>query len=218
MGFAVLLAGGDDPSRELLSGVGEAQLVVAADGAVRIARAQGLPIHAVVGDLDSVAAGDVAWAQAEGAEIVEFPADKDLTDLELAMAHAEQTPGIDRIVVLAVEGGRLDHEMGNWAVCCRCWEVPVDVHTNRASIAILHGSGRNEVEIDGKPGDIVSLIARGGSAKGVEASGLRWPLTDAVLEPDSSLGISNEFIDPVAKVSVDEGVLLVVRPGVSPIN
>lgn len=214
MGFAVVLAGGDIPDRRLFEGVEAADLVVAADGGVRIARSHGLPIDVVIGDLDSSSEGDLAWATAEGAEIHSFPADKNATDLQLALGHADVAVGIDRIVVLGMEGGRLDHEMGNWAVCCGQWQAAVDVHTERGVTHVLRGASRNEVELTGEPGDIVSLLPQGGTAVGVETVGLRWPLEEAVLYPDDSRGLSNEFVDTSAKVSLHSGVLLVSRPTV----
>ena len=68
------------------------------------------------------------------------------------------------------------------------------------------------MEVHGEPGQTLSLIARLGAARGVDITGVRWPLHNATLEADSSLGISNEFVEPVARVSVGEGVLVVVQP------
>jgi thiamine pyrophosphokinase len=42
-------------------------------------------------------------------------------------------------------------------------------------------------------------------------TGARWPLSDAVLQPSSTRGISNESIDLV-NVSVDDGILTLVVP------
>lgn len=215
MGFAVVLAGGDIPDRRLFRGIDAADLVVAADGGVRIARSHGLPIDAVIGDLDSSSEGDLAWATAEGSEIHSFPADKNATDLQLALGHADAAVNIDRIVVMGIEGGRLDHEMGNWAVCCGQWRAAVDIHTERGVTHVLRGAGRNVVELDGEPGDLVSLLPRGGKAVGVQTVGLRWPLDEAVLYPDDSRGLSNELVETSAKVSLHSGVLLVSRPTVA---
>jgi len=215
MGFAVVLAGGDVPDRKLFAGIDEAELVVAADGGVRSARTYGLPIHAVVGDFDSIAEGDTAWATAEGAELIAFPPNKDETDLELAIAHADAVETIDRIVVLGIEGGRLDHEMGNWAVCSGPWRCGIDVHTARGTVEILRGAGRNSVDLDGEIGNLVSLLPRTGPAIRVNTSGLRWALEDAVLYPEGSRGLSNEFVETSGSVTIGEGVLFVARPEVS---
>lgn len=212
MTFAVVLAAGADPGRERLGPAFEAALVVVADGGLACARRYGLSVDAVVGDLDSASDEDVAWARAAGAEIVVHPRAKDETDLELALAFADAQVEVEKIIVFGVDGGRLDHEMGNWAVCCAPWRARVEVHAAGGIATILRSDRHSSVDLAGEPGQTVSLVARMGPANGVHATGVRWPLSDATLKADSSLGISNEFTESVARVSVGEGVLLVVRP------
>ncbi len=62
-----------------------------------------------------------------------------------------------------------------------------------------------------EPVDLVSLLATGGPAAGVSTTGLRWPLDDAVLEPGSTRGVSNELTGGRATVTVREGSLLVIH-------
>ena len=211
MAVALVLAGGDPPHGRILEGTKGADLVIAADSGVRIARTHGLSIHAVVGDLDSVSTGDVAWAKAEGAEILEVPRDKDFTDLELAMERAA-ADDIDRIVVVGIEGGRIDHELGNWAVLCADRAPLVEVLTSGGSVVVLHGETTNRIELTGNPGDVVSILARNGEATGVTTTGLRWPLEQATLEPTSSVGVSNEIIGTEATIELKSGTVLVARP------
>lgn len=213
MAFALVLAGGDPPDRQLLDGGQAAELVIAADSGVKVARAHGLPIHVVVGDLDSVSDGDLAWAKAEGAEIVRVPEDKDFTDLELALERAGQAD-VDRILVMGVSGGRIDHELGNWAVLCAPRAQLVEIVTGGGTVTVLHGDAVNEVRLVGAPGDVVSILARNGKAVGVTTSGLRWPLFDATLSPTSSHGVSNEFTGEAASISVSSGTVVVARPSV----
>lgn len=211
MSFALVLAGGDPPDRQLLEEAKDAEIVIAADCGVKIARTHGLSIDLVVGDLDSVSTGDVAWAEAEGAEIVRVPEDKDFTDLELALEQAGLAD-VHRILVLGVEGGRIDHELGNWAVLCAPRGQLVEIETLGGTVTVLHGDHINKVEITGEPGDLVSILAKNGEAGGVTTTGLRWPLDDATFLPTSSLGVSNEMVDGEASITVRSGTLLVARP------
>lgn len=213
MSFAVVLVGGQAPDRQLVRGAEKAEVVIAADGGVRIARSHGLPIHVVIGDLDSASEGDLRWARAEDAEIVQFPPDKDYTDLELALDRADRS-GVDRIVAIGVDGGRLDHELGNWAALTRPRRSRVDVHTTRGSAVVLHGGGHARLELDGSPGDLVSLIPRSGEVEGVVTTGLRWKLEGETLAATSTRGMSNEFVDDRAMVEIGNGTLMVVRPRV----
>lgn len=213
MSFAVVLIGGSVPEGRLLKGAEHAELIVAADGGVKIARQHGLPIHVVIGDLDSASAGDLAWARAEGADIIEFAPDKEHTDLELALDRIDRA-GVDRIVAIGVDGGRLDHELGNWGALCARREARVEVHASQGTATILHGEGHRRLELEGAPGDLVSLIPRLGDAEGVSTGGLRWPLDNASLLATGTRGVSNEFAETEAWVELDRGTLMVVRPRV----
>jgi thiamine pyrophosphokinase len=63
------------------------------------------------------------------------------------------------------------------------------------------------------PGELVSLVAAGGVARGVSTDGLLYPLRGEDLEPGSSRGVSNEFTRTTATVSVAGGVILAIQPG-----
>ena len=57
---------------------------------------------------------------------------------------------------------------------------------------------------------MLSVFAVGGKAEGVTESGLKYELTDAVIESDFPIGISNEFIGEKAQISVKKGALLIM--------
>ena len=60
----------------------------------------------------------------------------------------------------------------------------------------------------------MTLLAHGGVATGVTTTGLRFALRDAVLEPWSSLGVSNECSGSApASVRITSGVVLAITPG-----
>jgi thiamine pyrophosphokinase len=72
---------------------------------------------------------------------------------------------------------------------------------------------RRERVLAGVRGELVTLMAVNGPAVGVRTEGLAYPLRGETLEPGSSRGVSNVFEQAAAKVSVEHGVLLAVRPG-----
>ena len=72
---------------------------------------------------------------------------------------------------------------------------------------------RSERALDGTPGEVLSLLAVGGPAAGVRTRGLRWTLDGQDLPAASGWGVSNEFAMAEASVSIEAGVVLVVRPG-----
>ena len=70
---------------------------------------------------------------------------------------------------------------------------------------------RDQVEVHGRRGDIVSLIPWQGPVTDVQTMNLKWPLRKEILYPDKTRGISNEMIADSASVSIASGQLLVVH-------
>ena len=205
----VVLAGGESVDATTRLPVTEPDLVIAADSGVHHARALGLHVDLVVGDLDSVDADELDAVVAAGATVERHPVDKDATDLELAL-HAAVDRGAARIVVLGVGGGRLDHFLANVLVLASpaFGGAHVEAVVGAARVVVVH----DKAVIDGAPGDVLTLLPVGGGADGVRTTGLRFPLDGERLDAGTTRGVSNELTGTHATVTVDDGVLLVVQP------
>jgi thiamine pyrophosphokinase len=175
-------------------------LVIAADGGALAAPR----VDLLIGDLDSLPDGTTA-------RLVErHPEEKDASDLELALdAAARYEP--ERVLVLAGGGGRLDHLLGVLLLLGsdRYAGIEIDARIGTASVHVV----RRLRVLRGSPGGTVSLFALHGPATGVRTHGLVYPLCGETLEPGSSRGLSNAFVDEEASIEVADGVLLAVRPG-----
>ena len=197
---------------------GGADLAVAADGGLRWAQKLGVQVDAVVGDMDSVDGAALAEAEAGGAEIVRHDPDKDATDLELALRLACDR-GASSITLIGGHGGRLDHFLGNITLLVSLPKgVQAQALMGQTEIFVTHGHGTRtanqqaeELELYGKPGQLVSLIPWGGDAAGIKTEGLRWPLAGETLPLGTSRGISNEMTSTQASVSLESGTLLVIK-------
>ena len=205
---ALVIAGGDPPA-PIGADLAAAPLVIAADSGVGHALALGLSVDLVIGDLDSAAPGDVERAVAGGARVDRHPADKDATDLELAL-DAAGALGATEVTVLGIGGGRLDHLLANLLLLTReaYADLTIDALADDTRIAVV----RAERSLTGPVGGIVTLLPIGGSAHGVTTTGLRWTLTDAELTHASTRGVSNEIVESPATVRVRRGALLAIRP------
>jgi len=204
----VVCAGG--PVRATLPALDGDAIVIAADAGVHEAERLGLHVDLLVGDLDSADGAAVDRVEASGGRVERHPADKDASDLELALVAAA-VAGARQVLVLGGDGGRLDHLVGNAFLLTsdRFADLRIDAVLGAARIHVV----RDERAMDGSPGELVSLFAAGGAALGVRTEGLRWRLSGDQLMPGSTRGLSNEFVEPSARVRVGDGVVLAVRPG-----
>jgi thiamine pyrophosphokinase len=185
-------------------------VVIAADDGAREALRLGLEVDVVVGDMDSVPASTLVQVERSGGRVMRHPVDKDATDLELALDEA-LTSQAQRIVVAGGAGGRLDFVLANALALGhpRLAAAEVDAVFGIARLHVVRG----ERALDGTPGEVLSLLAVDGPAAGVRTHGLRWTLDGQDLPAASGWGVSNEFALAEASVSIEAGVVLVVRPG-----
>ncbi len=212
---AVIIAGGDPIDAMVLARLPAECFVVAADSGLDEAIRLGLRPQVVIGDMDSVSEISLQGAHDNGAEVVTHPTDKDATDLELALEHVYRR-GHRHAILCGGYGGRISHFLGNALVitAARFAAMRIEWHVGTTSLAVVRPD--LPLIIEGSPGDLVSLLAPGGSADGVATSGLRWPLAYETLPAGSTRGISNEMLDDRAAISLQAGVLLALHERISP--
>ncbi|HVO68541.1 MAG TPA: thiamine diphosphokinase [Aggregatilineaceae bacterium] len=187
-------------------------LIVVADGGARLALACGLVPQVVVGDLDSLTPGEVDDLRAQGAEIVRYPAEKDETDLELALMIAVRR-GTTWIRVIGAIGGRIDQMLANVSLLTRPDLAGRDTRLV-AGPQTLWLIGPGEHPLDGAPGDTISLLPLAGDAHDVRTDGLEYPLRGEILRFGPARGVSNVMLGVSARVALSAGLLVVVHtPG-----
>ena len=167
-------------------------------------------MNVVIGDMDSVDKAVLAAVEANGTTVTQLPRDKDSTDAELALLKAVEM-GADKIVLITKGGGRLDHELGVFAVLQNpsLRHCTIEALWDNSILHLIHGPA--SVTITGKTGSNVGLIAAGGTASGISTTGLKWALANEALTPHSSRGISNQLTEETATISVQTGSLFVVQ-------
>ena len=158
-------------------------LVLGADGGARHAHTLNVTLDAIIGDLDSLS--DSEQQASSSTESVSYPAEKDETDLELALLYAEQQ-GVNQIVIVGAMGGRMDMAIANILLITRA-------SLSSCRIEVWHGVQTGWIikppgeDISGNPGDTVSLIPLGGYASGITTMGLKYSLKDEDLTFSPSL-------------------------------
>jgi thiamine pyrophosphokinase len=209
----LVFAGGDAVDPRWHDALPRDAYVIAADSGLEHVRALGRHADLVVGDFDSVHPATLDAARAAGSRVDRHPADKDATDLELAL-RAAQRHGADRVTIVGAGGGRLDHFLANVLLLAHPdWAgFALQAYVGDAHVQVV----RRAVELRGAVGSLVTLLPVGGAARGVRTAGLRWPLADEDLRLGSTRGASNEMTSTVATVTVRDGVLLAVQPHAIP--
>ena len=207
---AIVVLGGNPPTRAIKPHIPAHQLVIAADSGLHGAIDLGLRVNVVIGDMDSVDKAVLAAVEANGTTVTQLPRDKDSTDAELALLKAVEM-GANKIVLITKGGGRLDHELGVFAVLQNpsLRHCTIEALWDNSILHLIHGPA--SVTITGNVGSNVGLIAAGGTASGISTDGLKWALTNESLTPHSSRGISNQLIEETATISVQTGSLFVVQ-------
>lgn len=165
----------------------------------------------VLGDFDSTEDAVLAdMKQLKNTRMIQYPAEKDWTDTELALRYAIEQ-GATQIDLFGATGSRLDHVMGNIHLLGLGIAYGVEIHMldahNRIRLVNRNVTIRKEQQF----GNFVSLIPFTGEVQGLTLQGMKYPLTDADMKSVGSLGISNEITDTEATISFDAGLLLVIE-------
>ena len=196
------------------------EYIIACDAGVGHALKAGILPDLLVGDFDTY-----HEELPEGIPVLKAPAEKDDTDTMMAVRYALEQ-GYGSIRICAALGGRLDHSIGNLSAAAYVAEQlgSCTVYGAReTAILLCNGSicldmlqitsvlqtgMSNNSGLEAKV--FVSVFSWSEQSHGVSYRGLKYPLNDATLTRDFALGISNEFADGEAEITVKDGMLLIV--------
>ncbi|MFC7392509.1 thiamine diphosphokinase [Scopulibacillus cellulosilyticus] len=167
------------------------------------------PVRAF-GDFDSISESERLQIEKEHIDLTIYPAEKDATDMELAVDWViEQQP--ERCYILGATGGRMDHGLLNIQLLYK------GLHTGTEFIII---DKQNQITLL-KPGSYdvirqekfpyISFVPFSKKITGINLNGFKYSLEKAELFLGSSLCISNELIQPKGTISFDDGLLLMIK-------
>ncbi|MGH2537191.1 MAG: thiamine diphosphokinase [Candidatus Promineifilaceae bacterium] len=185
-----------------------ASRVIAANGGLAHLLRLGRRPDEIIGDLDSIDGSLLDWLRGAEVELIAAPEAKAETDLELALLHAAGRYLLP-IRVLAAFGGRLDQTLANFLLLAHPALAGRDVRLLTETEQVWLVAERTEIE--GRPGDLVSLLPIGGDVRVRATSGLRWPLQDETLHFGRPRGVSNEMTAGRASVEVLHGALICIH-------
>lgn len=203
----IIFANGELPNLQKASAlIKPDDFIICADGGTRHALNLGLTPHILIGDMDSLPSN--FQLSTFNGEVVLYPKDKNETDLELAINHAI-TLNPNEIIIIAALGGRIDQTLANISLLSNFQHSTFDLRLNDGVEEI--SLCKDQLEVKGRSGDVISLIPYQGNVEGVTTQNLKWKLSNETLFFDKTRGISNEMTSDVAKISITKGLLLIVH-------
>ena len=185
--------------------------MIAADSGMNFLHRNGIVPDIIAGDFDSVKNESLAYYQElNNVQVLRLNPIKDDTDTEFVIREAIRR-GATEIAVLGATGTRLDHVLANVYLLGIGLEEAVSIELVDKHNRIRMIDTCLEIKKEEQFGDFVSVLPVKGDAKGVTLEGMKYVLRDADIRCFSSLGVSNEIVDEVAKLSLKEGTLLVIE-------
>lgn len=187
----------------------DAPYVLCADGGALNALKFHRTPQTIVGDMDSLTALQAAEFAAQGAELVQYPVDKDETDLELALCWAARRQAA-AIYIVGGLGGRFDQTLANVYLLAlpELDDIHIEIVDAEQSIRLLK-PGQHQVK--GQAGDTISLIPISRAAGGITTSALKYPLRGEPLQFGPARGLSNVMQTDQASIEIRQGLLLMVH-------
>lgn len=184
--------------------------IIAADGGADHARHLGVVVDLVVGDMDSITDDTLAHNRTAGVEVMEFPAEKDQTDLEIALLEAAARRPSSAIRIVGGLGNRLDQTLANIYLLTMQKLDAFDVRLVSGEQTIWYVQAGHHA-LMGAEGDTLSLVPLGGDVGGITTQGLQYPLHDDRLKFGHARGISNVIESAEPSLSFTHGQLLVIH-------
>lgn len=186
----------------------DAKYIICADGGVKHLFEYGLTPDIVVGDLDSISSKNLEIIKEKGIKIIEFPTNKDYTDLELALEQAALL-GAKEVVIGGVIGTRLDHTMGNILILNKMNKenIKATIVDNNNEISLLDES---EAVFDNTH-KYISIIPVSNEGAVVSTEGFKYEVSNRKFEYSSLLGVSNEILGKRGKIKIHKGTCLIIK-------
>ena len=183
--------------------------VIGADGGCNHLYKMNITPDYVIGDLDSINNDLIDYYKSKNVIFKTYPSRKDETDSEICIYLAKELNS-NEIDFYGALGGRIDHTLANIGLMHYVREMNIipRIITSEEEIAIIKNE---ELILQGKKGDTVSIIPIMTDANNVTLKKLEYPLNNAKMGYLSSLGISNVMLENECSIKIEDGYALIIR-------
>lgn len=185
----------------------QVQKIICADGGTRHAYNMGVVPDVIIGDMDSSADEYIKYFQKLRIPFIKYSSDKDKTDTHICLEYALEL--CDEVLLFGATGTRLDHTLANISI--------LRLAADRGKMACIIDENneiyviKDTIRLEGKKGDILSLIPISTKVEGVTLKGTHYLLKDAKMELGNPYGVSNMFEEDSVEVFISSGYLAVIK-------
>ena len=205
----LFVSGGRKPEKNYFLQLAEDRKIFCVDKGIDICREENILPQFLIGDFDSAFKESVHWAIEKKIPIEIHPADKDFTDLQLALEFAEKNYKKNSAIITGVFGGRADHLFSTIFTCANS-NLKICLADEREIIFFLKDNSAAEINFFEKP-FAVSLLPISEICDGVTIDNVHWTLDKAKLFQKIPNAVSNRIKNEneKIKISVRKGTLAV---------
>lgn len=208
-GICHIVGAGDLGGSALIRGAGD--YVIAADGGYAYLKELGVTADLVLGDFDSLN------RVPDHPNLCRLPREKDDTDTFFAVRTGLEL-GYDRFLLYGVLGGaRLDHTLANIQTVAYLAEQGCRGYLLGGG-TVVTAVHNGVLDLPGDKTGYLSVFCNSGVARGVDLTGLKYPLEKATLTGSVPVGTSNEFLGGPCRIGVEAGTLIVLWREENPEN
>lgn len=194
-----IVGSGDFTARDLKRQ--EDDFIIAADGGYKYLSKIGIKPDLLVGDFDSLE------YIPENVKIYRFPAEKDDTDMGLAIQKGIEL-GFSEFSLYAGSGTRNDHFFANLQLLNRFCEkgCTIKMVCPECNIYALKDG---DIVLSRTKGTVFSVFSLSDNCRGVSIKNAKYEIENESLSSRFPLGVSNEFTGGNTEISVKDGVILI---------
>lgn len=189
---------------------GEFNNVIACDKGLEVLYKCNIKPNYIIGDFDSINKNILKnYKKDNNVKIMSLNPEKDYTDTHMALKLAIDLNS-NEITIVGAIGTRLDHTLANINILKEALdnEITCKIINENNYISLINKT--TIIEKDNRY-KYVSLIPITTTATGITLQGFKYSLHNATMKIGESIGVSNEQIEQLAKISIKEGTLILLK-------
>lgn len=208
MKTSIVIVGNGKLTKWIIKNIHKGDYVIGVDRAAHWLITHGVIPDVAIGDFDSVTEKELAVVTQKVKKVLQYPTDKDFTDMELAINFAvKQSPTV--VTIYGGIGTRMDHSFVTVQMLEKLFKKHVPAVIRDSNNEAFLTAGKQTIP-QIKKYRYVSLLPVTDSIS-VTLKGFVYSIEKTTIHRGQSIGISNEFTDKEATIEVHKGIALVVR-------